>query len=58
MDKEKMRGIACLMLVDMAGDGMDIHGMALALRVAFTFGTDDRFREVCREIGATYKRQP
>jgi hypothetical protein len=55
MDKEKMRNTACLILVDMAADGADIYGMALELRMAFAFGTEEQFRKICGKIGAAYK---
>jgi hypothetical protein len=55
MDKDKMRAVACLMLVDMAADGRDIKNMAIELRSTYAFASPEQFKTVCRKISAAYK---
>lgn len=55
MSKDKMRGVACLMLVDLAASGKDVQGLSKELVTAYAWGSEDAFRTVCKRIGEAYK---
>ena len=50
-DQERMRDLACLMLVEIASQGHPIEHTSKALIQFFKHGPEDAFVEVCRGIG-------
>lgn len=55
MSKDKMREVACLMLVDLAAHGVDVRNMSSNLVNAYAFGTEEQFRTACTKVGTAYK---